>query len=410
MADDKEKTATDVARERGFSTRDEEQQGTSGRMSRSQAGKTALGLLGGGLEAGFIGKRQQRKNEEARRNEVYNAFWSNMSPEERVDTYFDDNFNVDPDKVAAEVERYRQLYKEMGYSDAQADAAAKQFEDRINEEARGYRNSERGQTDFAQQRLDQAARDYYEGRPTEESLSEVFDQYYDFNDPRAYLQGDSQLAGAMADQDFIDAQKMALGQLQEVASQGGRDRASQMQADAARIGANQNSQQQQAAIREQMAARGIGGGGLEMAALMGANQAGNTQYAMQEAQLAADARTRALQAMQDAANIGHQGRTASFEEAKTRGAAADDWQRSNADYYRQDRDTVARGKYGSQIDAFNAAGQGYNAIEAANMAKLGTSGTREAREFAASQAAKDRTANAISSSVGAVAGAAGSMA
>jgi hypothetical protein len=101
-----------------------------------------------------------------------------------------------------------------------------------------------------------------------------------------------------------DAQLEALGQLQDIGSNGGLDAQ-----DRAKLQAIQNDEQTQSkgardAIIQNAQARGVGGSGLEMLAQLTNAQDSATRASQKDVNVAAEGQQRALQAIQDSANLG----------------------------------------------------------------------------------------------------------
>lgn len=409
MTEEERARIIEEMRGRGFTQADIDRYFDKGISGGGSAGRVVAGLLGGGLETAFLGRRQRRKAQKARRNELYNAFWSDLSPKERREKYYDADFNANPDAIREEVELYAKTLEAMGMSPDDIAGELGKFEERLQDEIRAYRNSPEGQTDFALEQFDVLA-DEMEGKAV--SADELRGSYEDFinlDDSRAFLQGAGQMSQTFADGDFIDAQKRALGDLQNVVSSEGMTDADKAAMDLARMQSAQAESARQKGLEQQFAARGMGGGGSEMAMQMMGGQGLSQQLAMQNAASQVAARQRALQAMQASGQLAGQGRGQSFQEASFRNQATDDRERQNVDYYRNYSQNLAQNARGSLIDAFNMAGQSAAFRSDAANTRLGAYGTREAREAAAAQAAKDRRANAVTSAIGTAAGAAGSI-
>ena len=127
------------------------------------------------------------------------------------------------------------------------------------------------------------------------------------------LQLQSEMGNVSVDPRFQQAQMDALAKMGEL-SEGGMLEADkvalqQIQGQQAR---DNNAQQQ--AILQNMAERGVGGSGQEMAAKLQAQQSGADRSAMQGAQINADAQQRALQAMMQGGQMAGNMRGQSFSE------------------------------------------------------------------------------------------------
>lgn len=106
------------------------------------------------------------------------------------------------------------------------------------------------------------------------------------------------------DPETRNAQIQALRSLQNLYAKGGMDEASKLATLEAQNRANQENRSNQMAIQANMAQRGIGGSGLEYAnALLGSQQSAQTR-ALAGTQIANDARTRALNALAQSAQMG----------------------------------------------------------------------------------------------------------
>jgi hypothetical protein len=115
-------------------------------------------------------------------------------------------------------------------------------------------------------------------------------------------------ASAFESQDptAMKAQLDALGHMQDVYRTGGMTMQDRVAQEEATQQANQNDAMRSGALRQEMAARGQGGGGAEIAArLAGAGSAANAAH-MAGAHAAADAANRALSAMTGAGALGGQ--------------------------------------------------------------------------------------------------------
>ncbi len=127
-------------------------------------------------------------------------------------------------------------------------------------------------------------------------------------------QGDTELAKFKEDQGLKNTQLDALAALKNKARMGGldlNDRAALIEASREGDRANQG---QQGAIQQNMAARGLSGGGQELAMRMAAAQNNAQQASQNSLNVAAQARAAALNALKESAN-------------QARGIAADDYSR-----------------------------------------------------------------------------------
>ncbi len=158
----------------------------------------------------------------------------------------------------------------------------------------------------------------------------------------------SQLAGSGFDKISTDpktreAQMAALNNMMGLGQAGGLDpQALAANAQSEREAAGYEQSQRQA-LSQSMAARGMGGSGAEVAGLLVGQQGGANRVAAADQQGAADARTRALNAMMSAGQLGGAVRSQDYGEAADR-ARADDAARQHVW-------DAGMQKYGAQRDA-----------------------------------------------------------
>ena len=168
---------------------------------------------------------------------------------------------------------------------------------------------------------------------------------------QTHQQGKTHFSGIQTDPHIRQAQYQALGRLQDVASQGGmtaedKDRYLQMQSENAR-----QERGQREAITQNMASRGMGGSGMELASQLQAQQSGANRNADQSMGVQAMAQHRALQAMMGWGELAGQMRGQQFGE---QGEAA-----RAQDMINQFNTRNQQGVAGANIDRMNQA-QGYN--------------------------------------------------
>lgn len=197
----------------------------------------------------------------------------------------------------------------------------------------------------------------------------------------------SGVAGAYADPSSITAQYQALEDMQRLARDGGwsaGDRARQ-ELGRQQIGAQMRASRE--ADEAALQARGMGGSGMQLASLMGTQQAGATALSQRDAQLEAAASDRALQALSNYGSMASGIRDQSYGEEVGRRSAIDEYNASRAAYLRdrerfntQQRDRSAESRAGAQQTYF-----GNRATTAA-----GREGRADAT-IATQQAAQDRT-------------------
>lgn len=142
--------------------------------------------------------------------------------------------------------------------------------------------------------------------------------------------GNTEFDKIRMDPGAMNAWTGALRQMQGVAGQNGMDlqsRVAQRQAQA--MAAQHEQMQRQALLQQAGSAQRYGSGGL-LAAQMGAQQGGFNTVGMAGAQNAADARTRAIQAMAMSGNMAGNIRGQQFGEAAARAQSQDAINRFNA--------------------------------------------------------------------------------
>lgn len=158
----------------------------------------------------------------------------------------------------------------------------------------------------------------------------------------AITQGVSQVSQIQEDPSLKSAQNRALQVLQQRGAGGlnPEDRAAYNQLRAQTEKDAEGKRQQ---ILQNMAARGMGGSGAELAAQLSSSQANDQDLSAQGDRLAAQASQNALQAMSQAGSLGGQIRAQDFDVNKTKAAAADELNRFNtqAQIARQARNTAS---------------------------------------------------------------------
>jgi hypothetical protein len=137
----------------------------------------------------------------------------------------------------------------------------------------------------------------------------------------------SQLAGASPDAGAYMAQRNALRHMQGIYDAGGYTDSERAQLQMSQRDAAMGERSQRLAVQQQMAARGMGGGGMEMMGALAAQQGGANRAANDANQIAIAGQQRALQALQQSGDWAGQMRTQSFSEDATRRDAADAWNR-----------------------------------------------------------------------------------
>lgn len=184
--------------------------------------------------------------------------------------------------------------------------------------------------------------------------------------------GPSEMAGIATDPSLRQAQLNALSKLQEVGAAGGED--AQFLAEQSRLESdiNRNLRGQQDAIMQNLATRGMSGGGQELVARqMSAQDAVNRQ-----AQMAMDAKAqaqqRALQALMQSGQLGGQMQAQDFGQAAQRAQAQDAINRFNA---ANQQDVMSR-----NVGVKNQAQQ-YNVGTAQDIANRGVDVKNQAQQY-----------------------------
>lgn len=156
----------------------------------------------------------------------------------------------------------------------------------------------------------------------------------------------SEAAQARADRGSIEAQQDALRYMQDVYRSGGMTEADRARQQLARMQTGQATRAARDADLNALEARGMGGSGAALASRLGAQQMGAQSLAQQDALMLIEAQSRADRAASGAGGLGSQIRGQSFDEAYTRGSAADDFNRYQTDYARarEGRNTAYRNR------------------------------------------------------------------
>jgi hypothetical protein len=134
---------------------------------------------------------------------------------------------------------------------------------------------------------------------------------------------DSEYEKIATDPRLKEAQMGALASLQELAKSGGLDAMDKANLEQARRRAALDSANQQAAVQESMARRGMGGSGLEMVQRQMAAQSAANQANAADLQIQGEARRRALEAMMQSGQLAGNVREQDFGEQEKIAAAKD---------------------------------------------------------------------------------------
>lgn len=338
------------------------------------------------MPSGTERRRQRREDRELRRS-------GRGDTSTGVDPVYGAEYEYDePVPTAGLVRRFRERRgrrrADRGESQAREEAMAIERERRIVEDM------DRGV----------AAWDRAEGlEPTVEELLGGADMK-DWVGQERYLDSTA-LGDARADEGSIAAQRRALQQLQGIYDAGGYTAAERAQMQQARMDALATEAQQRGAIQQQMAARGMGGSGAELAGMLSAGQGSANAMMMANNQATIAGQQRALQALQASGDVAGQMRGQSFGEAATRGQAVDDFNRTNLqrrDQYQQARrDYYDRSGLASQQRLQNAQ-QTAAGRTGQFSATSGAMGSAQDRAGAAQRAQDERIQGYINSASGAV--------
>lgn len=261
-------------------------------------------------------------------------------------------------------------------------------------------------------------RDLEDYMPGEEDLT-----YQASQESGDIMLGDSAAGQAAADPEAIAAQRQALKQLsgdaatfRDIYDQGGYTDVERAQLERTMSQARQNERSQREAIGQRMAARGMMGGGQELASQLAAQQGQANTAQLQGAEIAAAGQERALRSLAQAGDLtGQSGRLSSqmrgqsFEEDFSRGSAIDKFSESDVQYRRDvdqrraDRETDSRRhNTGARQQMFeNRAGVTDRRVTAAQKAKEEEDRTK-GRIDAQTQANRSAAIGGITGAIGGV--------
>lgn len=192
--------------------------------------------------------------------------------------------------------------------------------------------------------------------------------------------GPSEMAGVATDPSLRAAQMKALSKLQEVGDAGGRD--AQFMADQNRLETDINTatQGQQGAIMQDLATRGMAGGGSELVARNMAAQQGANRKAQMAMDANAQAQQRALQAIMQGGQLGGQMQQQDFSQQSAKAQAADAINKFNTQNQQQ--------VISNNVNAGNNAQQ-WNATSAQNTANQNVGLGNEAKQYNLNLAQQD---------------------
>lgn len=147
---------------------------------------------------------------------------------------------------------------------------------------------------------------------------------------QAVLQQQSEMSGISTDPRFKQAQMDALMGLQEISDEGGLTAADRAKLNQINTEENTAARGQREAILQNMAARGLGGSGMELLSQMQNQQESATRKSQRDMDVAALAQERALQALMQAGQMGGQMQAQEFGQQAQVAGAQDAINRFNA--------------------------------------------------------------------------------
>lgn len=178
-----------------------------------------------------------------------------------------------------------------------------------------------------------AADKYYQelvaiGTPPKEALAATYQRLQSQGEltpetEEIFMQADTELNKIEADPALKEAQMTALNSLRREAEQQGLTMEDKLALTQGQLSAEAEAKGRQGAILQDLAARGQLGAGQELAARMMAEQSGQQSEAMRSAQVAADARKRAIDAVLRGGEMAGNLRSQDFSEQERKAAAQD---------------------------------------------------------------------------------------
>lgn len=184
--------------------------------------------------------------------------------------------------------------------------------------------------------------------------------------------GPSAMQGVATDPALYAAQMSALNRLMDISNAGGKD--AQFMADQARAqnDVNTNLRGNTGAIQQNLATRGFSGGMSEMVARQMAAQSGANRQAQMELDANAAAQQRAMQALNNSAQLGGQMQAAQFGQKSAQAQAQDAVNQFNA----RNSQNVMSNNVGIKNNA-----QAANLQNQQNIANLNTGGKNTAQQY-----------------------------
>lgn len=183
--------------------------------------------------------------------------------------------------------------------------------------------------------------------------------------------GPSEMGGIATDPKLRQAQMDALSKLQEVGAAGGRD--AQFLSDQARLESdiNTNNAGNQGAIMQNLATRGMSGGGSELVARNLSAQQSSNRQAQMSMDANAQAQKRALDAIMQSGQLGGQMQNQDFNQQAQKASAADEINRFNAANKQQVMsNNTATKNNAQQWNAQNTQGLSDKNTDASNSSRL----------------------------------------
>lgn len=182
---------------------------------------------------------------------------------------------------------------------------------------------------------------------------------------------ESEYGNISADPRFQTAQYQSLGALDDIVNSGGMTQMDQLTAKNAMNDATMQSSREQGAITRDLAERGMGGSGQELAMRMASQQgSANTQAQAAQTQ-AATAQQRALDAIMQRGTMGTNMQSAAYDQANKAASAKDminQFNQNNAYNVNQQNANISNGAQTRNLDARQALTNGNTAIGNTNKA------------------------------------------
>lgn len=176
--------------------------------------------------------------------------------------------------------------------------------------------AEKGARDIAD-----AYKDKMAGIEIPELTPQQIEEYINTIDPS--FQGESAMAGITTDPALREAQMRALNEMAAIGESGGMRLQDEVQMQEMQNQLAAENAGQQGAIMQNMAARGMGGGGMELAQRLQAQQSGSDRASQQGMDIAANAQNRALQAIMNSGQLGGNMQAQDFNQQSAQAQAQD---------------------------------------------------------------------------------------